>query len=433
MSVLIGYGLAGTGAAAFYFYSKKKNGMKAIRPYLLAGALVCMISLIVGIAEQFFRSGETAVAQLERAGAGEGETEVTLHLNGKSLKEDYEYQVTVAEQLLTEEEAEQLFITAQEELTECLLLNNSSAEAVSRDLVVPSSLQDGLVDVSCYFEPYDLVDVDGTIFWENLTGESAIVTVTAQLACQDYEKEITIPLQITREAQSEEEAILNELAGSLESENQKKGESVLTLPTKINGTQLSWSIPSEAMDSKVFVLGLVLLAVFYLYQRREQEQKKKKRRDGLTRDYPEIVSQLSLLSGAGMTIPAAWSLLAGDYQKREEKGKKILHPGYEEMVITMHEMQDGTGEIRAYENFGERCCLPSYRKLASLLAQNIRKGTKELQKILDEESNEAFRERLVYARQQGEEAGTKVLLPMGMMMVLVFAILMVPAMLSLGM
>ena len=94
-------------------------------------------------------------------------------------------------------------------------------------------------------------------------------------------------------------------------------------------------------------------------------------------------------------------------------------------------MQDGIGEIQAYGNFGSRCGQPQYRKLASVLMQNVRKGTKGMQQLLDAEAKEAFLQRKLYAKQLGEEAGTKMLMPMGIMLLVVFAILMLPAMMNL--
>lgn len=110
----------------------------------------------------------------------------------------------------------------------------------------------------------------------------------------------------------------------------------------------------------------------------------------------------------------------------------FLRPGYEEMLKTWYEMQDGTGELKAYENFGRRCDNPQYRKFASLLIQNIRKGTRGMQALLDAEAEEAFQNRKAHARKLGEEAGTKLLMPMGLMLLLVFAILLMPAMMSMG-
>ena len=47
--------------------------------------------------------------------------------------------------------------------------------------------------------------------------------------------------------------------------------------------------------------------------------------------------------------------------------------------------------------------------------------------LLEYESSESFRERKETAKRLGEEAGTKMLFPMLLMMAIVFAIIMVPA------
>ena len=98
----------------------------------------------------------------------------------------------------------------------------------------------------------------------------------------------------------------------------------------------------------------------------------------------------------------------------------------------MHEMKGGANEGECYERFGERCGLPIYRKFAALLSQNLRKGTKGLALILKQEADNAFEERKSLAKKLGEEAGTKVLIPMFLMLAVVLVIIVVPAFLSMG-
>ena len=57
----------------------------------------------------------------------------------------------------------------------------------------------------------------------------------------------------------------------------------------------------------------------------------------------------------------------------------------------------------------------------------MKKGAEGLTQILDLMAAEAFDSRKQRAKQLGEEAGTKLLLPMMMMLVLVLIIIMVPA------
>ena len=97
------------------------------------------------------------------------------------------------------------------------------------------------------------------------------------------------------------------------------------------------------------------------------------------------------------------------------------------MRQTCHEMDSGVTEAEGYENFGRRCDLQIYIRLGALLSQNLRKGTKGLSELLKLESIQAFEERKARAKRLGEEAGTKLLLPMFLMLVVVLIIVIVPA------
>lgn len=132
-----------------------------------------------------------------------------------------------------------------------------------------------------------------------------------------------------------------------------------------------------------------------------------------------------------MTAGGAIGKLACEYQKSYGEGRQRMHPGYEELLKTWNEMQDGTGERKAYENLGTRCGRQEYRKLSSLLIQNVQKGSKGIQQLLDSEVTEVYLQQQAHVKRLGEEASAKLLLPMGMMLILVFAVLILPAMFSL--
>ena len=65
------------------------------------------------------------------------------------------------------------------------------------------------------------------------------------------------------------------------------------------------------------------------------------------------------------------------------------------------------------------------------MSQNLRKGTKGLTELLKLEARQAFEERKAQAKRLGEEAGTKLLLPMFLMLAVVLVIVIVPAFLTL--
>ena len=95
------------------------------------------------------------------------------------------------------------------------------------------------------------------------------------------------------------------------------------------------------------------------------------------------------------------------------------------MIITNHEILDGESERLAYQKFGERVDLGEYQRLIRILLQNLQTGSRGLCKLLEQESENALEERKALACKLGEEAVTKM-----MMLGIVIAIIMIPAMLS---
>jgi hypothetical protein len=63
----------------------------------------------------------------------------------------------------------------------------------------------------------------------------------------------------------------------------------------------------------------------------------------------------------------------------------------------------------------------------TLFLQNMTKGSKNMLEILKNEEQQAFLIRCEQAKRMGEEADTKLLLPMGMMLLDILLLLMVPA------
>ena len=66
-------------------------------------------------------------------------------------------------------------------------------------------------------------------------------------------------------------------------------------------------------------------------------------------------------------------------------------------------------------------------KFSTLLVQNLKKGNANLINILEYESADIFNERKENAKILGEEASTKLLVPMVLMMTIIFAIILYAA------
>ena len=145
-------------------------------------------------------------------------------------------------------------------------------------------------------------------------------------------------------------------------------------------------------------------------------------------DYPMVVDQFALFYSVGMTTKGIFLKLCKDYErkKEKEKGKKERYV-YEEMLKVRKKLEEGIGEIAAYESFAKRCGLQKYRQLVNLLEQAVLKGKSDIGDLLFDERRKSFIERKNHAKELSEEAGTKLLLPMFLMLLVVIVIIMVPA------
>jgi tight adherence protein C len=172
---------------------------------------------------------------------------------------------------------------------------------------------------------------------------------------------------------------------------------------------------------------LVAAVAMVIVKSREEQTKIAKRYEQLLMDYPGLVMKFTLLVQAGMTVRKAFQKIALDYRKKRPAKPRYA---YEEVMAACYEMDSGVSEAEAYRRFGERCGQVKYKTFATLLIQNLQKGSRYLSDMLEKESMEAWDERKRRARVLGEAAATKLLVPMVLMMIVVIALVMIPAILS---
>ena len=204
--------------------------------------------------------------------------------------------------------------------------------------------------------------------------------------------------------------------------SKQQDKSVVNLPTELEGKKISFYQEKSGNGAYVFLLLLsagIILYVLKIYKPKKQKEYREKQ---MIADYSEIVSKLSLLMGTGMSAYNALSSIA------EDNGKGInSHYAYKEILFCVNRISSGVSEHVSYMEFGKRCGLMPYIRLSNLLIQNINMGTNNIFELLREETTSAFNERKHKARKTGEEAGTKLLLPMSLMLIVVLVIIVVPS------
>ncbi len=153
------------------------------------------------------------------------------------------------------------------------------------------------------------------------------------------------------------------------------------------------------------------------------EELQKQRKEQAENSYSEFIAKLSLLLATGISIRQSFFRLAKEYEEHYGEGHILTI----ELKVTKQELEHGYSESAVYDMFGKRMGVLVYQRMASLLTQNVSKGIQGIQTLLLQEAKEAMAQERTNIKIKGEQAGTKLLLPMMGMLVLVFAILLVPA------
>lgn len=344
-------------------------------------------------------------------------------------------EVPVSERAYSGEEVQSMFQRCIARLDKLILGDNKSLDHVETDMNLITGIEGVPVEISWELDCYDVMNIYGEIQETELAKEGTPVTLQGTLTYSENPDERAIyectamVFPKTLESAEQQAADIERIIEEADKKTQTKD--TLILPRQIAGKPLSFF---KRMDGRGAVLmamavltGLLLLAL----DKQNQEKELLKRRKQMQLDYPEIVSKLTLLLGAGMTVKRAWKKITADYE--EEKHVWGIRYAYEEMRQTCNEMDSGIAESESYERFGRRCGMQAYIKLGALLSQNLRKGTKGINQVLQTEAAQSFEERKARAKKLGEEAGTKLLAPMFLMLAVVLVIVIVPAFMSVQM
>lgn len=391
---------------------------------------LCLIALIgsgLSIGCMLYdRSSGEEVQVLERPESGSDSLEETLQLELDGKR--YPFSVVLQALPYQEEEVQEILTAAAEGLERLFLQSNTDISHICADVSMPSVYPDTQVDIQWYLDSWEYIEPDGTVRNENLE-EAVLVNIQAVLAMEGqsmtWEREILVcPLE-----EFSVEQRIQILEYDIQKQQAVSDSPQMILPLTVRGEPVSWYGMQDNRWIWLAALTVLTLCAVAVGNRQDEEKARKIWERNMELDYAEIVSRLSLYMGAGISTRKAWERIIENYGKTNIQ-KTGCRPAYEEMRTTLHEMQSGIPEALAYERFGTRCRMPSYLKLGTLLSQNLRKGTRGLADLLQEESREAFQDRKALAKKLGEECESKLLLPMILMLLTVLVMVMYPAVVS---
>lgn len=345
----------------------------------------------------------------------------------EGVKEQFE--VMLSQEKLTDKEAEECFQEFRERLPGLIAGENVSMEAVATDLQLMESYDGYPFWVDWRSDAPDYVSSTGVV----TPGEdSREVGLRAIISYGELEWEeqlvVTVPAEVLTPRQKQRKALEEQLIITQEA---TEAEKVWTLPSEWEGETIKWQQVVEDNSTLLWIaVPFVSIAVYFLGDK-DLHQEIAKRQEKMRHSYPDIVHKLALYLGAGMTLQGAFGKIAAEYEDGRARGQPY-NPAYEEMLYACREMKSGVPESSAYERFGLRTGLQEYIRLGTLMAQNLRKGSSSLLSRLQEEADRALIVRIQSGRKLGEEASTKLLVPMVMMLGIVMVMVMLPAFNSMG-
>lgn len=394
------------------------------------------VAVILGTCFLVFIYGYTETSQLKdgkylkRRPAGEGTASYSMLYEREEEAGEKERKVSVSEVRLTGEDFLTLRQKSLDYLEKAVINGNETADSIKRSLYLPDSIPGTTVTVKWKNDISWIISGDGSLKNEELEAPVKVL-LCAELNYYEESWSFEKMLTVMPKEYSPEEIFDRQLGKLLAESDEKNGNGeYYELPADVAGERITWSEQKDNTKEIIVCLGLIAAFCMPVMLKKELKNKQELRKNQMLSDYPDIVSKMALLFTAGMTCRAAWTKICTEYLKEKEAqayGKNGFRYAYEEMLRSLKELNLGEPEIRVYEKFGIRCNITEYRRLATLLTRNLRRGNAEIVELLENEATEAFEERKSFVRRKGEEAGTKLLIPMFGMLIIVFAIVIVPA------
>ena len=387
--------------------------------------LIILIEIIGVIVQgvSFYEAFTIHPTEIERPSAEQKKEDVSLRVSEGDNHTEVE--ISVMPQRLSEKEEEEALDRAEKEIEDSFLGKNDSFDRVWRSVDIRSEYVNDMVEADWDFTP-GIVSVTGDIDHSAFTG-SETVTATCVLSINDKKREYSFPFVAVEPDVNTPEGFMAALEEILSDNNEENTGEKMQLPTELSGKKLIWQRPVEYTGLWLCLLGMVSAVAIKLGMSADEKKEAEKKREEYGRQYPDIVENLILYVGAGISTRGAFEKMEGQYLRWKKRHPGKRKSAYENLILMNRALRDGCLEAEAYAAFGKSCMHPSYRKLAVLLKQNLKHGNDRLLDQLSHEEQMVKDMRTREIKSAGELISTKLLLPMGGLLGMILIVLIVPA------
>lgn len=400
-------------------FLKLKTDLKRLSVFVFSVGMILSIGMGIGA----YRDARIQNGyELARNSVGEGAYKQDVIASMKGY-EKIPVTVTVEEEKLSKEEAEEKLVKAEKLLDDILKGDNESLSQVTGNLNFADRIPETSVEVEWLSKNFEYFYSDGTRREDMEISEPIELQVSAILSCQEYFRDYETVITLLPQEVTEKEKFVKYIE---QQSGQDRESKVLVLPKTYQKNSITWKKPMDHTFLLVFFLTVLSVVLLRAGRIRDGREEKRLRLEELEKDYAQIVSKFTMLLSAGLSVRNAWERIVGLYHGTQGERKAV----YKEMNQALKEMQKGVPELEVYERFGIRVGQVHYKKMMALFISDKKRGSINLLEAMEQEMMQAWEEQKRKTRQQGEKIGTKLLIPMMGMLSVVFIMILVPAFLS---
>lgn len=394
---------------------------------------IILIEIIVGIVliaflliRAFFFPNDIL---LSRNSFGEGVKEVQLSLKKDEKKKKVIYKLD--EQKLSEKEEAKVYIQFFKKLKKIMMKNNTSLKQVQTSLNLPDTIDGYPFEITYELAEDGYIRLDGSINEEEQGklkhGEIYRTYIVATVRYREYQQSKKYEIWIAPKKKLSQTNVFYKIQQYLKKEEQKNRYSRdIKIPSVYKDIEITKRQENQGEISGIVILFVTLCIFIPLHNYLKLQEEGKKCQEQAGRDFPVIVHLLTLYMGAGLSFFSAVKRISQSYQKQRESEHSKKY-AFEKMMRMEQQMRNGVSQREACQDWGMQFRTDSYQKLSLILIQSFTKGTKEAAMLMETEEREAFHKRIDRAKKEGEEASTRLLFPMILLLCQVMLLVMYPA------
>lgn len=386
--------------------------------------LISIVTELLAVLVMFMGEGEK-VTSLQRPEDASEKYELEAHVDGEIV----DIEGDIGKRKYTPEEADAELNKLSENLETVMLGDNESLNEVREKLNLITTDKATGTRLEWSTDNYDICSYDGYIYNEEFDNDESadvtlycIMTLGNEEVTKTYHIRVVAPLRdemLTEKKKIQDEILKNDMASA--------SEDVVNLPDVVDGKNVEY-ISRENGVSPVLIILLGAAACVLLVAKEFQDRKnyENNRKYELIADYPSITTKLYLLVYAGSTIISSFEYIIKDYNNNIKNGHTKPRAAYEQMKKCLNNIYNGMSEAKSYVKWGNDCGINEYKRLGAYLSEHLKKGTGDLKKKLRQLSAESMETAAANAKERGEKAGSKLIVPMIAMLFIVMVIVIVP-------